>query len=313
MSNPLVIHGFGLMLVIGLFVAMGVMKHLAKKSGLNPEHFANAAILGLFSGILGARLSHVFENFSEFTKPERGVWGNLLEVFNVPSGGLTYYGGFLLAFPTLVIYAKIKKIPIRLGMDIVAPCLMIGLGFGRLGCFLNGCCYGAQCDLPWAMTFPYHSYAYQEQFEKDEIHPPAELLHVTEDNKVGLDSPELIQKRANVEGDDILKLMRQQRSLPVHPAQLYSAFTALLLSGVCLAYFPQRRFNGEVFAGMMILESIGRYLLEIVRAEPPVITILGHGWSFSMVLSVFLLLAGIILWFSFARLPRQSTGLPQLA
>jgi len=306
MSNPLTIHGFGLMLVLGLFIAIGVMKFLAKRNGLNAEDFANAAILGLFSGIIGARLSHVFENFSEFTIPERGILGNLLEVFNVPSGGLTYYGGFLLAFPTLVIFARIKKIPIRLGMDIVAPCLMIGLGFGRLGCFLNGCCYGAECSVPWAMTFPYHSYAYQEQFEKGEIQPPRELLFDTKSGGVGLETPHTIENRAKLEGPGVLDIMRSQRSLPVHPAQLYSALTAFLLAGLCLAYFPQRRFDGEVFAIMMILESIGRFLLEIVRAEPVVLRFFGYSWSFSMVLSVFLLVAGIVLWASFARLsPRR--------
>jgi phosphatidylglycerol:prolipoprotein diacylglycerol transferase len=301
MSSPLTIHGFGLMLVIGLFVAMYVAKTLARRNGLNPEDFANAAILGLFSGIIGARLSHVLENLAEFTRPERGFFGNLMEVFNVPSGGLTYYGGFLLAFPTLVIYARMKKIPIRLGMDIVAPCLMIGLGFGRLGCFLNGCCYGAECTLPWAMTFPYHSYAYQEQFEKNEVMPPDELLYATTDNKIALQPPERIETRAKTEGDALLKLMREQRSRPVHPAQLYSAFTALLLAAICIVYLPQRRFDGEVFAMMMILESIGRFLLEIVRAEPVVLKIGPYGMSFSMVLSVVLLIGGMVLWAGFAK------------
>lgn len=303
MSSPLTIHGFGLMLVLGLFVALSVAKFLARRNHLNPEDFANAGILALFSGIIGARISHVLENLSEFTDPQRGVMGNLLEVFNVASGGLTYYGGFLLATPILILYGKWKKIPIRLGMDIIAPCLMIGLGFGRLGCFLNGCCYGAECNVPWAVTFPYHSYAYQEQFEKNELVPPTELLYVTPDEKIGLQSPDKVANRAQLEGPEILKLMREQRSRPVHPAQLYSAFTALLLAAICIVYFPQRRFDGEVFAMMMVLESIGRFLLEIVRAEPVVLTLGGFGMSFSMVLSVFLLIGGILLWMAFAKFP----------
>ena len=84
------------------------------------------------------------------------------------SGGLTYYGGFLLALPVTVLYGVNKKVPIRLGMDIIAPCLMIGLGFGRIGCFLNGCCHGAECDLPWAVRFPYYSNAYIDQFADQE-------------------------------------------------------------------------------------------------------------------------------------------------
>jgi prolipoprotein diacylglyceryltransferase len=116
-----------------------------------------------------------------------------------------------------------------------------------------------------------------------------------------------LENNAKLEGDStLLKLARAQRSLPVHPAQLYSAFTAFLLAGVCLAYFPMRRFNGAVFAMMVMLESIARYLLEIVRTEPSVTHIFGFGWSISMVLSAGLLLMGIALWFAFSRGdPRQ--------
>jgi len=304
LDSPLTIHGFGLMLVTGLFCAMALMKFLARRSGLDAELFANATIIGLFSGVIGARLSHVIENISEFTDPKLGILGNLRNIIDIPSGGLTYYGGFLLAFPTLVIYARIKKIPLRLGMDIVAPCLMIGLAFGRLGCFLNGCCYGAECHLPWAVRFPYQSYAYEEQFTKDQISPPRELMY-EKDGQLGLRSMQSLENQAKSEGDSkLVQLAKAQRSLPLHPAQLYSAFTAFLLAGVCLAYFPIRRFDGAVFAMMMILESVARYLLEIVRTEPSVIRVFGFGWSVSMVLSVGLFLMGSMMWFAFLRGPR---------
>src|SRR3954466_11539801 len=113
-GDELVVHGFGVAMVAGFLVAVYVMKVLAHRSKLDPEIFVNAALIGLFTGILGARMSHVFENWSEFTDPRRGVWGNIGAMLNIGSGGLTYYGGFLLAFPTLVIYARIKKVPLRL-------------------------------------------------------------------------------------------------------------------------------------------------------------------------------------------------------
>src|SRR5205814_9150448 len=102
------------------------------------------------------RLSHVLENFSDFTRPDRTALQNLGAVFDIGSGGLTYYGGFLLATPALIGYAIWKRVPLRLGMDIVAPCLMVGPAFGRFGCFLNGCCYGAECTtdrVPWPCSF----------------------------------------------------------------------------------------------------------------------------------------------------------------
>lgn len=164
------VYGYGVMLVIGFFSALGLAKFLARRNGLDPELFANAALIALATGVIGARLSHVLENLGDFTRSDLSVWQNVVNVFNMRSGGLTYYGGFLLATPCTILYGIKKKVPLRLGMDIIAPCLMIGLGFGRVGCFLNGCCNGSECNLPWAVTFPYGSNAFIDQAE-DKKHP----------------------------------------------------------------------------------------------------------------------------------------------
>ncbi len=113
----------------------------------------------------------MIENLGEYTRGDLSVWQNLANIVNTRSGGLTFYGGFLLATPACIAYAIRNRIPVLVGMDIVAPVLMIGLGLGRIGCFMNGCCYGERCDLPWAVRFPYDSNAYVEQFEKGEIAP----------------------------------------------------------------------------------------------------------------------------------------------
>src|SRR4051812_19152669 len=142
------VHGYGLMMVLGFILALQLAHFLARRSGLDPELFVNAGLIALLSGIVGARLSHVIENWADYTRPDLSFGQNLWNAINLTSGGLTYYGGFLLAFPVTVLYGVMSKIPLRLGMDIIAPCLMIGLGFGRVGCFLNGCCYGAPTNLP---------------------------------------------------------------------------------------------------------------------------------------------------------------------
>ena len=68
----------------------------------------------------------MIENWTYYTRPGVGIGEFLFEAFNIRGGGLTYYGGFLLAFPVLVLYARKTKVPVRIGMDIIAPCLMIG-------------------------------------------------------------------------------------------------------------------------------------------------------------------------------------------
>jgi phosphatidylglycerol---prolipoprotein diacylglyceryl transferase len=311
-GHEIAIHGFGLMLVIGFLLGMYLVKFLAKRSGLDPEVFANAALLALFTGVLGARLSHVLENLSEFTRSDRTVGQNLFEMINISSGGLTYYGGFLLAFPTLVIYAIKKKVPLRLGMDIIAPGLMIGLGLGRVGCFLNGCCYGAECDLPWAVQFPYGSYAYQDEFEHHEVNPSVDLLWQAARGDRLLTAKEIKQGYV-VEQDprdpgrtekapippSAAASASQLHSRPLHPAQLYSTLTALLLAAALIAYFTMPHTPGMVFAVMMILEGIARFVLEMVRVEPAVTHIGGFGLSLSMVLGILISIGGVILAVTF--------------
>lgn len=303
-----VLPAFGLMMVIGFLVGLQVAKYLARRSGLDPEAFVNAGLIALVAGVLGARLSHVIENFSDYTDPKRSFAANLLDAINIRSGGLTYYGGFLAAFPLLVWYAVRKKIPIRLGMDIIAPVLMIGLGFGRIGCFLNACCYGATCDLPWAMTFPYHSIPYQDQFDREEISPPPELIVPLQNDKVRLVRNDELKKgyietgwadQPRMRLDPRSKgLARLEHSLPLHPSQLYSAITAFLIAGITLTYFTLPHAAGRGLALMLMLEGLTRFILEMLRAEPAV---WGTSWSLSMFLGVGMVILGVALWVAFGR------------
>src|SRR5690349_16840418 len=132
-GHPIPVWGYGLMLVIGFYCAMTLARALSRRSGIDPDVMVNAALVALVAGIAGARLSHIFENLDEYTRPELSVWQNLYNAINISSGGLTFYGGFLLATVACVAYGAWKRVPIRLGMDIIAPCVMIGLGFGRIG------------------------------------------------------------------------------------------------------------------------------------------------------------------------------------
>ncbi|HEV7301817.1 MAG TPA: prolipoprotein diacylglyceryl transferase [Tepidisphaeraceae bacterium] len=291
------IFSYGLLMVIGFLCATQLAKFLARRTGFNGELFVNAGLIALLTGVVGARLSHVLENLPTYTDASRSVWANFTDAINIRSGGLTYYGGVLLGVPCTIAYGLWKKLPIRHGMDIMAPALMIGLAFGRIGCFMNGCCYGAQCELPWAVHFPYHSNAYVDQFKTDQLAVPSELL-ITTPNGPMLSPPERVQR------DPLLReLARQQVANPVHPAQLYSAFTAFLLAGALLALFTLPHAQGSIFMLMLILEGSSRFVLELLRAEPAIADTTFGGFSFSMIISLGLVIAGIIGWLAFRRMP----------
>jgi phosphatidylglycerol---prolipoprotein diacylglyceryl transferase len=235
--------------------------------------------------VIGARLSHVIENWPQYSDSTRSFGANLREAINITEGGLTYYGGFLMAIPCCIAYGLWKRVPILLGMDILAPCIMIGLGFGRVGCFLNGCCFGAQCDLPWAVEFPYHSYAYMEEFERNQLKTPAP------DDVLG--APNIFGERYPLPPEKVGS-RPELKSNPLHPAQLYSAFTAFLLAGMLFAYFTLPHVPGRVFALMMAVEGVCRYLLELVRDEPR--DYLNHTASLGMVQGIMIAAGGLALW-----------------
>jgi phosphatidylglycerol:prolipoprotein diacylglycerol transferase len=199
------------------------------------------------------------------------------------------------------VYGAIKRLPLRLGMDIIAPCVMIGLGFGRIGCFLNGCCYGAECNVPWAVHFPYHSNAYLDQYDNREIDVPSALFTVGKEGHVRLMTVD--EAKANPQSDALVREKKPgvTASLPVHPSQLYSAFNAFLIAGVLVAFFTTQPAPGRVFALMMILKGLSRFVLEMIRAEPPVIGNL----SFSMVISIPLFVGGIVMWYLVGKLDRS--------
>ena len=140
------------------------------------EFWQNALLIALVTGVLGSRLSHVLENLDLYTDPTRGAWANLVAAADITSGGLTFYGGLILAAVCLIGYALFKKVPLRNAMDAGAPAIIVGLAFGRIGCFLHGCCEGQICHLPWAVRFPYGSLPYAEQAAAGRLDVPAALV-----------------------------------------------------------------------------------------------------------------------------------------
>jgi phosphatidylglycerol:prolipoprotein diacylglycerol transferase len=166
--DGLPIRGYGLMLLLAVVAGVVVSAYRARRAGLDPEVILSLATWFFVSGILGARLFFVIEYWKRFQKPTLGE--SLVAVVNLTQGGLVVYGSLLAGGAALVVFIYKNRLPGLAFADLIAPGVVLGVGLGRIGCFLNGCCYGGISDLPWAVQFPASSPAYLDQMERGELY-----------------------------------------------------------------------------------------------------------------------------------------------
>ena len=155
------IASYGLMMAVGMLVGVWIGTVRAKKLGENPAVILDLTIWVVVAGIIGARFMYVFlEGWENITsKP-------FIETFKffirIRQGGLSFLGALMFSIPVGLIYLKRKKLNIWRIADIFGPSLAIGIAFARIGCFLNGCCFGKICseDAFYGLEFPAGSIPY---------------------------------------------------------------------------------------------------------------------------------------------------------
>ena len=155
-----------------------------------------------------------------------------LLAFKIWRGGLTYYGGFIFAVLTTLVFVRRNKMPMWRVGDLYGYGLLLGLFWGRMGCWLNGCCFGKVTHGALGVVFPAGSPPWRQQVKAGLLPPGAAL------------------------------------PLPVHPTQLYGAL--LNLASFFVIYFglrPRKRFDGQVFWGAVMLKAVTRYIVELLRDD----------------------------------------------
>ncbi|QDU29816.1 Prolipoprotein diacylglyceryl transferase [Anatilimnocola aggregata] len=157
------IRTYGMFMVAAVISGVLLAAYRARRMGIDPEVIYSLAMLMTISGIVGARLFFVTQYWHEF-HVAGDTWATLKKVINMPQGGLVVYGAVIGAFPVGIWYLWSRRLPPLVIADIVAPSLLLGLALGRVGCFMNGCCYGGFCStMPPAVTFPAGSPPYARQ------------------------------------------------------------------------------------------------------------------------------------------------------
>ena len=160
--DGLPIRGYGTLVLVGAVTGIWLVMHRARQLGLDPEVLLSLAFSLFVCGILGARLFFVIEYWD--TRFNKDTWREtLLEMAKFTEGGLVFYGSIIGGAIAYVVFARRHKLPVLALADLIVPSVMVGLAFGRLGCLMNGCCYGGETDHPWGVTFPHNSIPYVEQ------------------------------------------------------------------------------------------------------------------------------------------------------
>jgi len=252
--GSLAIHWYGIMVAIAFLVGLWTATRRAPRENIPAERIADIVLWLMVGAILGARIVYVTTYWKdEFANQP------LSEIFMIQHGGLVYYGGLMGAILAGFVYIRWKKLPVWKVADVLAPSIALGNFFGRVGCFLNGCCYGHPTRLPWGVQFPNQSYAW---FQQNQQGLPG----------VGPNTP----------------------SLPVHPTEIYDAVNNVLLYLLLAWLFRHKKFDGQVFATYLVGYAVTRTFMEYFRGDYPSDHI-HYGLTPGMLISLPIFIAGLAL------------------
>jgi phosphatidylglycerol:prolipoprotein diacylglycerol transferase len=134
------------MIAIAFLVGIWIARRRFRNSGLDPDIVIDFAVLVILSSVAGARAAYVLVRWDYFREAP-------LAVFRIWEGGLALYGGIVVGVIVGLAFLARRGIYIWRGADLMVPSVAMGIAIGRIGCFLNGCCFGEPCELPWAVTF----------------------------------------------------------------------------------------------------------------------------------------------------------------
>lgn len=147
--GPLTLYSYGFMLALGVALATAVTVILACRAGIAEESVLDIVIIGVLAGVIGSRLFYVF--LYDWSYYREHLW----QILNIRNEGLVFYGGLIAGTLAVCVYLYFKRLSIPVLADIIAPGIALAYGVGRIGCFLNGCCYGKPTDAAWGIVFPF--------------------------------------------------------------------------------------------------------------------------------------------------------------
>ena len=298
------IRGYGVLVLLGLLSGIGITIQRGRSLGISPDLIISLGFWMMLGGVAGARIFYVVQKWDEFS--DKALGERLLAIVKLTEGGLVIYGGMIGGILAAIVFCYKHRQPLRAIGDLVAPAFLIGLAFGRIGCLMNGCCFGGVCtaNLP-TIQFPQGSGPYLVQLESGKLlgielaerqpHSSEVTIASVEPGSLastaGIQPGSLLEKIevfnvpfsahsdpaapprvvADLQLDNsVISFSSSQlpaRSLPVHPSQIYAAINAALLCWLMWCIQPLPRWDGMVFLIAILLSACSRFLEEGIRSD----------------------------------------------
>jgi phosphatidylglycerol:prolipoprotein diacylglycerol transferase len=246
------LHWYGVIMAVGIILAGMVAEWGLKQRGEDGDKIWELLIWGVPFGIVGARLWYVL---NDIAGGGRYYVENPIKIINLPEGGLHFYGAVLLGALGALIYVKRNNLDFRIFLDAAAPALLIGQALVRPANFINQELYGQPTDLPWGIP---------------------------------IDAAHRIAPWQNMAAFPY-------ETTRFHPAFAYEMLWNFLAAGILLwiaLEYKNRIKPSSIFAGWLILEGVGRQIIEFFRPDQP--RIIGTDISYSRVVAGIMILVGII-------------------
>lgn len=320
------IYGYGLMLFFAFIATNWLAARMCKREGIDPKLILDMAIWLFVAGIIGARTVYVIQYWHTFTN----VW----QIPKLWDGGLVFYGSMI---GGVIGYSFYHRFFLRQHgvstwkmLDVIAPCIAVGLALGRIGCLFTGCCFGnVACDSCPSLHFPLASAPAREMVSRG-LQTPLGFLLKARSLEVQFVEPGSAAEAADLRANDViveingkpardpeelwnlfdtvqLTVLRDSvpvqlpeyapTSIGVHPTQIYETISMVLLVFFLLSYYPFKRRDGELMVFLMLGYGVHRFLNEMLRTDTdPVAFGLTLSQNISLGVLAFGVVLGVLVW-----------------
>ena len=260
---------YGVIIALGMLLGYLMAESQAKRFGQSVEKVLDFAMIAIVASVIGARVYYVIFHWDIFAD-------NPWSVFNLRTGGLAIYGGVIVAFSSLIIFCKVKKLNLGAFSDVCIPGLVTGQAIGRWGNFFNKEAFGKYTDSLFAMQVEKGAVDYEYRLTEEAL-----KIRFPEQPKAIANILEQVEKAVVIDGTSFIQ---------AHPTFLYESLWNFGILVFMLLYAKKKRFEGEIIMWYMVLYGVGRFWIEGLRTDQ--LFLWNTGIPVSQLVSVVMVLIG---------------------